>query len=47
MKHYSKLQLNRIATDLFKKPTAKNPSPTLLKVKATAKKLIEKYRKAK
>jgi hypothetical protein len=48
MKKFTTAQLSRIATDLFK-PQAKKqkPSITMLKVRATAKKLIEKYRKAK
>ena len=41
MKKFSKLQLKRIAADLFKTPKV-NP---ISKIRAAAKKLIEKYRK--
>lgn len=48
MKQYTPTQLRRIALELFA-PKAKQqkPSISMLKVRATAKKLIEKYRKAK
>lgn len=46
MKKFTPTQLKRIAADLFK-PTAKNPSPTLLRVQAAAKKLLTKFKNKK
>jgi hypothetical protein len=48
MKKFTTAQLSRIAAELFK-PQAKKqkPSITMLKVRAAAKKLTAKYRKAK